>query len=243
MNGKLIDPRRNGLESMGLSRRTVLSGLGAGVATLAGGSAARAACSLTAYQIDGPFYPQVIEEQDWDLTRVKGASGRAAGQVIEVTGKVIDTKCQPVAGCVLEVWHANAKGRYQHPLDPGDEARPTDPNFQGYARIVADKNGEYRFVTIRPASYKAIGDWIRPAHIHFKAHAAFNPGLTTQMYFSDDPLNAKDLLLRELPRPEQEQLTVAFNDTRADGVPTGAFNIVLPDGWVPPPDLIVPGQE
>ena len=63
------------------------------------------------------------------------------------------------------------------------------------------------------------------------------------MYFSDDPLNAKDLLLQDLPPAEQAGLIVAFNDTRADGVPTGQFNITLPAGWVPPPELVIPGQN
>jgi protocatechuate 3,4-dioxygenase beta subunit len=226
-----------------MSRRRLLAGLGAGAATLAAGTAARAACSVTAWQVDGPFYPQAITDQDWDMTHVSGSTTRAAGTVIEVTGKVIDANCNPVPGCVLEVWQANHKGRYQHPLDAGDENRPMDPNFQGYARIVADNNGEYRFVSIRPASYAAIGDWIRPAHIHFKAHAAFNPSVTTQMYFSDDPLNDKDLLLQDLSPAEQAGLIVAFNDTRADGVPTGQFNITLPTGWMPPAELITPGQN
>lgn len=222
----------------GPSRRTVLAGLGFGAVTLATGRLASAACMATSYQIDGPFYPLVPPvEQDADLTQVAGGSGRAAGEVIEVIGQVRDVKCQPVPGCIIEVWQANAHGRYAH---PGDEprGRPLDANFQGYARIATDKEGFYRFLTIKPGSYAAIGDWIRPPHIHFTVHAPFNPSLTTQLYFAGDPLNDKDLLQTELSAQQRATLQVAFDTKRADGVRVGTFDLVLAEGWVPPPELM-----
>lgn len=230
MTKRFNPPRR-------LSRRNVMAGLGAGAATMAAASAAKAACSVTAWQLDGPFYPIAIEEQDWDLTRISGRTEQAAGEVIEVVGKVQDAKCNPVGNCVLEVWQANVHGRYAHPAD-GQNASPLDPNFQGYARIVADENGAYRFRSIRPASYPAIGDWVRPAHIHFKVHAPFHPGITTQMYFSDDPLNDSDLLLAPLSEAEKAALIVAFDTTTADGIKQGTFNLGVPEGWAPPPELM-----
>jgi protocatechuate 3,4-dioxygenase beta subunit len=207
---------------------------------LATGRAARAACAVTPYQIDGPFYPIAIQDYDWDLTNVSGKTGRAEGDVIEVTGQVLDAKCQPLPGSVLEVWQANLHGRYNHPGDKSAD-RPLDPNFQGYARIVADKEGRYRFLTIIPGSYPAIGDWVRPRHIHFKVHAPFNPLVTTQMYFAGEPLNDKDLLLAPLSPEQRASLEVSFDTVRADGIRTGVFNPILAEGWTLPEGLVMPG--
>ena len=219
------------------SRRGVLAGLATGAAALTVGRLARAACQTTGYQIDGPFYPMVLPaEQDADLTTIAGGSGMAGGEVIEVVGQVRDLTCRPVPGCVVEIWQANAHGRY---ADPRDDARgrPLDPNFQGYARIATGTDGSYRFRTIKPGSYVAIGDWVRPPHIHFKIHAPFNPTLTTQMYFAGDPLNEKDLLQAELTAEQRAMLQVAFDDKRADGTPVGRFDLVLAEGWAVPPEI------
>ena len=224
-----------------LTRRNLLTGLTAGAALLATGRGARAACALTAPQMDGPFYPIAIQEQDWDLTRVAGGSGRAEGEVIEVSGQVLDARCKPLPGCVIEVWQANIHGRYAHPRDQAED-RPLDPNFQGYARLPTDKEGRYRFVTIVPGSYAAMGDWIRPPHIHYKVHAPFNPTITTQMYFAGHPLNDKDLLLAPLGPAEQAGLTVSFDKVGADGMRRGIFNPVLGGGWTPPAGVVVPGS-
>ncbi|HXV24915.1 MAG TPA: protocatechuate 3,4-dioxygenase [Alphaproteobacteria bacterium] len=225
-------------ERPGVSRRAVVAGLTLGAVMFPAARLAKAACISTGYQIDGPFYPLVLPpEQDADLTHVAGGSGRAAGEVIEVVGQVRDATCQPVPGCVIEIWQANAHGRYAHPLDePRD--RPLDANFQGYTRVATDKNGSYRFLTIKPGSYVAIGNWVRPPHIHFKVHAPFNPSLTTQMYFAGDMLNDKDLLQAALPAEQRAMLQVAFDTRRADGVRVGTFNIVLAEGWAPPPELM-----
>jgi protocatechuate 3,4-dioxygenase beta subunit len=222
-----------------LTRRRLLTGLTAGAALIASGRAAQAACALTAPQMDGPFYPVAVQDYDWDLTRVSGGSGRAEGEVIEVRGQVLDAQCKPLSGCVIEVWQANIHGRYDHPRDRSKE-RPLDANFQGYARLPADREGRYRFLTIVPGSYPAMGDWVRPPHIHFKVHAPFNPSVTTQMYFAGHPLNAKDRLLAPLTPEQRAGLEVAFEDTGADGVRRGTFNPVLGAGWTPPPG--VPGS-
>ena len=216
-----------------LSRRKILTGMTASAALLATSRVATAACALTPPQLDGPFYPMAIQDYDWDLTRVSGGNGRAQGEVIEVTGRVLDATCQPLPGCVIEVWQANVHGRYSHPRDEG-KGRSLDPNFQGYARLPTDKDGRYRFLTITPGSYAAMGDWIRPPHIHFTVHAPFNPSVTTQMYFAGDPLNAKDLLLAPLSPAQRASLEVGFDTVKADGIRTGTFNLALGPGWVPP---------
>jgi protocatechuate 3,4-dioxygenase beta subunit len=213
-----------------ISRRALLAGLAAGGMTLSVGGAARAACSLSAGQMDGPFYPLALPpEQDADLTQLAGGAGRANGEVIEVAGQVRDAACRPLAGCIIEVWQADTHGRYAHPLDQ-PRGRPLDANFQGYARMATGTDGAYRFLTIKPGSYLAIGDWVRPPHIHFKIHAPFSPTLTTQMYFAGDPLNDKDLLQAPLSPEQRAGLQVKFDDTRADGVRVGRFDIVLAEG-------------
>jgi protocatechuate 3,4-dioxygenase, beta subunit len=219
------------------SRRGVLAGLAAGGAVLASARLARAACLTTAYQIDGPFYPVVLPaEQDADLTRLAGGSGGAAGQVIEVVGQIRDGRCRPVPGCLVEIWQANAHGRYADPRDESTD-RPLDPNFQGYARMATGADGSYRFRTIKPGSYLAIGDWVRPPHIHFKIHAPFNPTLTTQMYFAGDPLNEKDLLQADLTPEQRRMLQVSFEEKSADGTPVGRFDLILAEGWAVPPEI------
>ena len=223
-----------------LSRRNILTGMIAGATLVATGRAAKAACALTPSQIGGPFYPLAIQDYDWDLTGVSGGSGQAEGEVIEVIGQVLDAKCQPLPGSVLEVWQANVRGRYNHPGDKLTE-RPLDPNFQGYARVATDKDGRYRFLTIIPGSYPAIGDWVRPPHIHFKVHAPFNPSVTTQMYFAGEPLNDKDFLLAPLSPEQRASLEVSFDTVRADGIRTGVFNPTIAKGWTPPEGLVMPG--
>lgn len=222
----MTDNRRN----RAVARRRVLTGMTVGAAWLAAGRAAKAACLLpTPPQPEGPFYPVVIGEDDWDLTRVAGGSGRAKGEVIEVTGRVFDADCKPLPGSIVEVWQANAHGLYDHPRDR-PRGRAFDPNFQGYARLVADRNGGYRFVTIVPGAYPAASDWIRPPHIHYRVQAPSGRSITTQMYFAGHHLNDKDLLLARLSLAERRSVEVNFNARTADGRRRGTFDPVFGAG-------------
>jgi protocatechuate 3,4-dioxygenase beta subunit len=212
--------------SAGFSRRWALTALTAGAALVASGRVATAACAITPGQTEGPFYPVAIRDYDWDLTRVAGGSGRAEGEVIEVTGQIQDAKCRPLSGCELEIWQANTHGLYNHPRDR-PRGQPLDPNFQGYARLTTDKGGRYRFRTIVPGPYPARADWVRPPHIHFKVHAPLNPPVTTQMYFAGHALNANDLLLAPLSPAQRASLEVPFDKIRANGIRAGTFNLTL----------------
>lgn len=130
----------------------------------------------------GPFYPvQRPLDDDADLTRLKGHKTRARGEVIEISGRVLTPDGTPQQGVTLEIWQANAAGRYDHPGDTGEA--PLDPDFQGYARIVTDAQGGFRFLTIKPASYKAgnLG-FLRAAHIHLDVQSK-QQRLITQLYF------------------------------------------------------------
>jgi protocatechuate 3,4-dioxygenase, beta subunit len=176
-----------------LSRRRLLlaSGACATVAAL-GPAAAAEKLRRTPTQVLGPFYPlEKPLDDDADLTMVKGHKERAKGQVVHVMGRVVNAEGEPVKGARIEIWQANAFGRYTHPSD--HHTAPIDPNFEGYARLRSDAEGRYRFKTIKPRGYPA-GDILRPAHIHFDVAGNVNR-LVTQMYFPGDPDNENDLVM------------------------------------------------
>jgi protocatechuate 3,4-dioxygenase beta subunit len=169
---------------------------------------------LTLSELTGPG-PAIsaITSEDADLTRNAGSGGEAIGQRIIITGQVLDEHGNPVPNTLLEVWQANAAGRYLHTQDqwPG----PLDPNFLGMGRCLTNDAGVYRFLTVRPGAYPWKNEpnaW-RPAHIHF---SVFGPStisrLVTQMYFPDDPLLALDPILNAVPEAAARGRLVAAYD-------------------------------
>ena len=193
------------------SRRT-FAGAGLASAGLLLTSKARAFAEMapTAESPMGPFYPVVRPtDSDVDLTWVKGRDARAAGQVIEISGRVFDVKGNPLPGATIELWQANAAGRYDHPSDPATAA--LDPNFQGYATLRADANGEWRVITVKPAGYDSpIGH--RPPHIHFDMRSDRTRNVA-QLYFPEDAEgNAKDTLYKALT-PAEAATSVAVRNT------------------------------
>lgn len=154
----------------------------------------------TPLQTIGPFYPaDRPTDQDADLTVVKGKAGRAKGQLLYVTGRVMDHKGEPVRGARLEVWQCNAAGKYRHPGDTNDA--PLDPNFEGFGVIQTDKDGRYRFKTIKPGAYPISKTAWRTPHIHFDVTGR-QTRIITQLYFPNEPLNEKDSLFKETKRVE-----------------------------------------
>jgi protocatechuate 3,4-dioxygenase beta subunit len=134
---------------------------------------------------------RAIGETDADLTRQHAAE--PVGERIIVSGRVLDEDGRPVRHTLVEVWQANAAGRYVHVVD--NHPAPLDPNFTGAGRTMTDDEGRYRFVTIKPGAYpwrNHDNAW-RPAHIHFSLFGeSFLSRLVTQMYFPADPLCAFD---------------------------------------------------
>ena len=186
---------------------------GAGLASaglfLTSGARAFADKVPTAESPMGPFYPIVRPtDSDMDLTWVKGRYVRAAGQVIEISGRVYDVKGNPLPGATIELWQANAAGRYDHPIDPATAA--LDPNFQSYATLRTDANGEWRIVTIKPGGYDSpIGH--RPPHIHFDLRSEKTRNIS-QMYFPEDAeANARDSLYKAL-KAEEAATSLALRD-------------------------------
>ncbi len=180
-----------------LSRRTFAgAGLASAGLLLASGARAFQGKPLTAESTMGPFAPVTLPaDHDADLTWVKGRTARASGQVIEISGRVFDLKGNPIPGASVELWQANAAGRYVHPSDVSKA--PLDPNFDGIASIKADSNGNWRIVTIKPGGYDSpIGH--RPPHIHFDVRGKRHRNVA-QLYFPEDADgNAKDELYKML---------------------------------------------
>lgn len=157
----------------------------------------------TPTELEGSFYPLTPQkDKDFDLTRVDGRNGVAKGRVIVIEGKVVDTNGDPLEDASVELWQANAAGRYSHPHDPN--TAPIDLNFQGWAIVLSGKDGGFRFKTVMPGSYPAAGNWNRPPHIHYKVSKLGYVELITQMYFPDHPLNEKDQLLKRKSLGEQK---------------------------------------
>ena len=204
-----------------LPRRALLGG-GMALAVAPALPALAAELPPTPAQTAGPFYPAGwTGEADNDLVRVANAAAAAAGQVTHVFGRVTDPAGRPLAGVAVEIWQADAEGRYHYPQAGASGA---DPGFQGYGRTLAAADGGYRFRTLKPAPYPG-----RTAHIHFRLSGAGLRPFTTQMYFAGEPLNERDGLLRRTDPAARQRLLVALKpapELEAAAL-AGRFDIVL----------------
>jgi protocatechuate 3,4-dioxygenase, beta subunit len=147
----------------------------------------------------GPIFGNgIVRPDDNDLTAKH--DGQPLGERIEVHGRVLDEDGRPVRRALVEVWQANAAGRYRHKVDCHDA--PLDPNFSGAGRVLTDDEGRYSFKTIKPGPYpwgNHYNAW-RPAHIHFSLFGAgILSRLVTQMYFPGDPLQPLDPIFNSIP--------------------------------------------
>jgi protocatechuate 3,4-dioxygenase beta subunit len=162
------------------------------------------------------FRPEELGPRDNDLIMNAAKDGMPVGERIVVHGFVRDQFERPVANALVEVWQANASGRYRHKKDQYIGA--LDPNFGGCGRMLTDENGYYAYRTIRPGPYpwrNRINDW-RPAHIHYAISGdGWVQRLITQMYFEGDPLIASCPILRIVPSEEQIRGLIAMQDTSA----------------------------
>ncbi|HUE79877.1 MAG TPA: protocatechuate 3,4-dioxygenase [Sphingomicrobium sp.] len=201
---------------MQISRRHLVLGGSAAVGLAATAGAQKLV--PTSSQDLGPFYPLIRpSDEDADLTRVRGLKGVASGDPINVIGRLLDVKGNPVSGARVELWQANALGRYDHPGDAASTAA-LDPNFQGYASLVSDDQGRFRFRTIKPGHYSIGGGLRRTRHIHFDIRGR-SERLITQMYFPGEELNDSDILLRNA-NPRESVMARATD--RLSGDPNAA---------------------
>jgi protocatechuate 3,4-dioxygenase beta subunit len=171
----------------------------------------------TLSELTGPMLGEgLIGELDHDLTRQH--VGEPLGERISVSGRVLGSDGQPIAGQLIEIWQANAAGRYRHDADTHDA--PLDPNFSGAGRCLTDENGGYRFVTVKPGAYpwrNHPNAW-RPAHIHFSLFGRALPDrLVTQMYFPGDPLFPFDPIFNSIrDKRARERLISTFELQRTE---------------------------
>ena len=186
----------------------------------------------TLSELTGPVYgTDAIQPLDNDLTRNAVKNGEVIGERIIVTGRVLDEDGRPVPNALIEIWQANAAGRYLHQVDQHDA--PLDPNFSGAGRCLTDQNGVYRFTTIKPGAYpwrNHENAW-RPAHIHFSICGVnILSRLITQMYFPGDPLLPLDPILNSVPDEKGRQrliATYAHDVTQPEWALGYRFDIVL----------------
>jgi protocatechuate 3,4-dioxygenase beta subunit len=184
----------------------------------------------TQTELTGPVYGhESVRPEDGDLTRQH--EGEPLGERITVSGRVLDEDGRPVPNTLIEIWQANAAGRYVHVRD--QHPAPLDPNFSGAGRVATDAQGFYKFTTVKPGAYpwrNHANAW-RPAHIHFSLFGpTFLTRLVTQMYFPADPLFPWDPMFNSIPDPAaRERLICRFSiDETVEEWSLGyVFDIVL----------------
>lgn len=202
-----------------LNRRDTLIGA---AAALTGASAAFAQSSeliVTPGQTEGPFYPvQFPADADSDLVRVRSLTGEALGEVVQLSGRILNRRGQPIRGAQVEIWQCDARGVYRQPRDPPDHY---SNGFQGFGRSGVDGAGRYAFRTIKPVPYPG-----RTPHIHYRVVAPGVGRLTTQLYIAGEPANARDGVFRGIRDPRaQASVSIPFRPA-AKGF-TAVFDIVL----------------
>lgn len=225
--GEFDAPRRDLLRSgLGLALASTLPTIMVSFPTPAIGQGRRLV--PTPEQTEGPYYPtELPADVDADLLRFAAAGGaRPQGTPALVSGRVLDSRGQPIAGARVEIWQCDAHGRYHHVvLEPGP--RSPDRAFQGFGRMVTDEQGRYAFRTIRPAPYPG-----RAPHIHYNVVAPGRRRLVTQLYAEGEPANARDRILQGIRDADARASVVRrFSSAPRAGLGPGAvaatFDVVL----------------
>jgi protocatechuate 3,4-dioxygenase beta subunit len=214
-----------------ISRRQATALGTAAVASVAAGvggrSHAQSALRPTGQETLGPYYPvRTARGHDMDLTHYPGRPGRAAGQLVEIRGRVLDVRGRPLSGAELLIWQANAAGRYVHAND--SNPAPLDPSFLGVTAFRVDREGGFRLRTVKPGAYPEPSGTMRTPHIHWEATNA-DYRLATQMYFPGETLNATDILLSTLAERRRDPRAAICRAVQSGepGVLAFAWDIVL----------------
>lgn len=175
---------------------------------------------LTPTQTVGPYFSLGMMLEGSNIL----VQPNTEGDRIRIEGNVFDSDGDPLFNVLLEIWQANAHGRYNHPLD--QRPLPLDPDFVGFGRTSTDANGHYWFQTIKPGPVPYQGDEMQAPHIVVLMHASgVSHPLITRMYFADDPDNEVDPVLQEVP-PNRRSTLFAKREER-DGETVYRFDIVL----------------
>ncbi|HYH21287.1 MAG TPA: protocatechuate 3,4-dioxygenase subunit alpha [Azospirillum sp.] len=175
----------------------------------------------TPSQTVGPFFHEALNRPAWSDLRAGGAQGA----VIRVEGRVLDGDGAPVTDALIEIWQADAAGRYAHPEDTRDGT--ADPNFSGFGRAATDGTGMYRFTTVRPGLVPGNGNAMQAPHILVSVFArGLLDRLVTRIYFADEPANDTDPVLNAIGDPAVRRTLLAEREEMG-GVVTYRFDIVL----------------
>lgn len=177
------------------TRRRFLRGLGFGAAFCTVPGAFAEALTLTPAQTEGPFYPDHLPlDTDNDLLVINDAATSAMGEVTYLSGRVLDSRGQPVRNALVEIWQADAQGIYRHGGDNNDNRQAKrDQHFQSFGRFLTGTSGEYLFRTIKPVKYPG-----RTPHIHFKVKHGGKELLTSQCYIQGEPANEQDSIYQSV---------------------------------------------
>lgn len=192
--------------------------LSAGLIIFSKGPKTEDICDLTNTQPEGPFYKVPNNKRNIDMTN----GGKAIGQVIEIYGKVMNNKCKPYQNVIIDVWQANHFGKYNHHNDRSKSK--LDLNFYGYLRTITNNEGEYKFFTIYPGSYKLSKNMERTPHLHLKVILE-NKEFITQLYFKGNKKNKNDFLYKNTS--VINNLEVLLENKSDTNIKTGMFNIIV----------------
>jgi protocatechuate 3,4-dioxygenase, beta subunit len=178
----------------------------------------------TPRQTEGPFYPNHLPlDTDNDLLAINDATTPAVGEVTYVSGRILDSRGEPIRGALVEIWQCDANGAYLH--TGTSNANKRDKNFQGFGRFITGSSGEYLFRTIKPVPYPG-----RTPHIHYKVKRAGKELLTTQCYIKGHPGNEKDGIWRNM-KDEKQRAAVTVDFAPLKGAKAGElaakFDVVL----------------
>lgn len=184
-----------------------------GLATLA---KPLSAAGLTPSATEGPFYPTPPMRRadvDNDLVKIIGTVQEAGGQVVTLTGRILDKAGNPLAGHRIEIWQCDTNGKYLHTGDR--QSIPFDPAFQGFGHDITDAEGRYVFRTIKPVTYPG-----RTPHIHVKVFNDTREVLTTQFYIDGHPSNRRDRLFNRMSSRQAEAVSMVFKPTAQGDIAT-----------------------
>ncbi len=209
-------------------RRSFLQGLTLGAAAMFVPGAFAEALVQTPRQTEGPFYPDHLPlDTDNDLIIVNDALTPAVGEVTHLTGRILDSRGEPVKNALVEIWQVDGKGVYLH--SGSSDRQKRDANFQGFGRFMTASSGEYYFRTVKPVPYPG-----RTPHIHFAVKIKGAEKFTTQCYIKGEAQNERDGLLRGIRDDKARQSVIVdfapIPDSRA-GELAAKFDIVL--GFTP----------
>ena len=213
-------------EELRLNRRRFMYSLSAGAALLAVPAVYADELVRTPRQTEGPFYPTRLPlDTDNDLLVINDSLTPASGQPTLLSGRILDSRGDPLRNVLVEIWQCDNNGVYLHPGSANNGKR--DPNFQGFGRFLTGMNGEYLFRTIKPVPYPG-----RTGHVHFAVKIKGEKTFTTQCYVKGEPLNDSDGVLKEIKDPKAKA-SVIIPFTPLPGSRVGElnarFDIVLSD--------------